>query len=167
MQSGTARTGAVRRRPDWCSPAWCSPALSLSVRLRLERETRTVAVRHRPDWCSPVRRSPGRVQSGIFGRDLFSSARRDTTVCDTCKPARRENEYIDSKPMQISTFKDRVSVRPGRKTIIMWVNWEGLVFRLRRGMRGRLNRNLGGRGGECGACLTVTWEVGEENAGPA
>ena len=24
-------------------------------------------------------------------------------------------------------------------------------------MQGRLNRNLGGRGGECGAGLTVTW----------
>ena len=34
-------------------------------------------------------------------------------------------------------------------------------------MQGRLNRNLGGRGGECGAGLTVTWGVGEENAGPA
>ena len=33
---------------------------------------------------------------------------------------------------------------------------------------GRLNRNLGGgRGGECGAGLAVTWGVGEENAGPA
>ena len=141
------------------------------------------------DCCSPP--PPGLVQSGPplprtgavrdFGRDIFSSARRD------CSPLRQSATLVSRRGEKTSTLipnrcrylrlgslfwggqfsKDRVSVRPGRKTIIMWVNWEGLVFRLRRGMRGRLNRNLGGRGGECGACLTVTWEVGEENAGPA
>ena len=32
-------------------------------------------------------------------------------------------------------------------------------------MQGRLNRNLGGRGGECGAGLTVTWGSGRKMRG--
>ena len=79
---------------------------------------------------------------------LFSTARRDTTVCDTCKPAQRENEYIDSKPMQISTFGF---------TLLGLAIFERSSFS---SARPENNNNVGELGG-------FGFSIAEGNAGPA